>query len=106
MTPTPHFIPNFEVRSVLLLAALTVGGALAVHAQTSAATPSHNVAPRAAPKAQDITAAFNRADSNQDGKLTLQESVRFPAVEQRFEQIDSNKDKTVSREEFAAALKS
>jgi hypothetical protein len=105
MTSTSHFIPNFEIRSVLLLAALTVG-TLAAHAQTSGGAPVQTAAPRAAPTAQEIGAAFDRADTNQDGKLTRQESARFPAVEQRFEQIDSNKDQLVSREEFEAALKS
>lgn len=112
MTPTSYFIPNFEVRSVLLLAALTIGTAFAAHAQTGGAAPPAQAAPvqaaptRAAPTAQDINAAFDRADTNQDGKLTKQESARFPAVEQRFDQIDSNKDQAVSREEFMAALKS
>lgn len=106
MTPTSYFIPNFEVRSVLLLAALTIGTAFAAHAQTSGAAPAQTVPPRAAPTAQDINAAFDRADIDQDGKLTRQESARFPAVEQRFDQIDSNKDQAVSREEFLTALKS
>jgi hypothetical protein len=113
MTPTSYFIPNFEVRSVLLLAALTIGTAFAAHAQTGGAAPAPvqaaptQAAPtRAAPTAQDINAAFDRADINQDGKLTKQESARFPAVEQRFDQIDSNRDQAVSREEFMAALKS
>ena len=35
MTSNFHFIPNFELRSVTLLAALTVGAALASHAQTT-----------------------------------------------------------------------
>jgi len=106
MTSTSHFIPNFEIRSVLLLAALTVGTAFAAQAQTSGGAPAQTAAPRAAPTAQEIGAAFDRADTNQDGKLTRQESARFPAVEQRFDQIDSNKDQLVSREEFEAALKS
>ncbi|OOG41861.1 EF-hand domain-containing protein [Polaromonas sp. A23] len=107
MTPTSYFIPNFEIRSVLLLAALTIGTAFAAHAQTGGAAPPAQTSPtRAAPTAQDINAAFDRADTNQDGKLTKQESARFPAVEQRFEQIDSNKDQAVSREEFLLALKS
>jgi len=30
-----HFIPNFELRSITLLVALTVGAALSGHAQTT-----------------------------------------------------------------------
>ena len=109
MTSKFYFRPSFEVRSVLLLAALTVGGVLVAHGQTAAsgAAPAttQSATPRASPSQEEIGAAFARADSNQDGKLSRQEAVRFPAVEQRFDQIDSNQDKFVSREEFIKALK-
>ena len=117
MTSKFHFIPNFEVRSVTLLAALTVGTALVAHGQTTpsgAAPPpsaqsapaTQNTAPRASPSGQDVDAAFGRADANKDGKLSRLEAAHFPAVEQRFDQIDVNKDRFVSREEFQKALKS
>jgi hypothetical protein len=117
MTSAFHFIPNFEIRSVALLAALTVGAALGAHAQGAdsgglkaprgAGTPSAQSAPPSSgPTNQEVGAAFIRADANKDGKLSRQEAVRFPAVEQRFDQIDTNKDKLVSREEFEIALKS
>lgn len=118
MTSRFHFIPNFELRSVALLATLTVGAALTgVQAQTpgsgavkppaaKSAPATRDAAPQAAPAGQDTDAAFTRADANKDGKLSRQEAVRFPAVEQRFDQIDTNKDQFVSREEFEAAVKS
>jgi hypothetical protein len=62
--------------------------------------------PSSGPTNQEVGAAFIRADANKDGKLSRQEAVRFPAVEQRFDQIDTNKDQFVSREEFEIALKS
>lgn len=102
MTPTPYFIPNFEVRSVLLLAALTVGAGLAVRAQ---AVEPVNTPTRTATGAQEMDAAFKRADVNQDGRLSRQEAARFPVLEQRFDQIDTNRDQAVSREEFEEALK-
>ena len=102
MTPTPYFIPNFEVRSVLLLAALTVGTALATQAQTAA--PDHPPA-RAIPVAQQVEAAFQRADVNKDGRLSRQEAVRFPVIEQNFDQIDTDRDQVLSPAEFQAALK-
>ena len=109
MTTKFYFRPSFEVRSVLLLAALTVGGVLVAHSQgvTPGAAQAAGQSPtaRAAPSQDEIGAAFARADANQDGKLSRQEAVRFPAVEQRFDQIDSNQDKFVSREEFVKALK-
>lgn len=97
-----HSIPNFEMRSVLLLALLTLGSATAVRAQ---ATPGASIpANRATP--QDLEAAFQRADLNRDGKLTRQEAERFPAVAQRFEQIDSNRDSFISLDEFSRAANS
>ncbi|MEO8022185.1 EF-hand domain-containing protein [Polaromonas sp.] len=102
MTPTPYFIPNFEVRSVLLLAALTVGTALVTQAQTA----SPDTPPvRAIPVAQEVEAAFQRADVNKDGRLSRQEAARFPVIEQHFDQIDTNHDQMLSPEEFQAALK-
>ena len=117
MTSAFHFIPNFEIRSVALLAALTVGAALGAHAQGvdsgalktpgGAGTPAtQGTPPPSGPTNQEVGAAFLRADANKDGKLSRQEAVRFPAVEQRFDQIDTNKDQLVSREEFEIALKS
>lgn len=117
MTSKFHFIPNFELRSIALLTALTVGTALAAHAQATdsgtakppalqSAPATQGAAPKAAPTSQETDAAFTRADANKDGKLSRQEATRLPAVEQRFDQIDANKDKFVSREEFEAAIKS
>lgn len=102
MTPTPHFIPNFEVRSVLLLAALTVGTALVTQAQTAG---TDNPPVRAIPVAQEVEAAFQRADVNKDGRLSRQEAARFPVIEQNFDQIDTDRDQTISPAEFQAALK-
>jgi len=96
-----HSIPNFDMRSVLLLALLTLGTAAAVRAQTpGAAIPANRATP------QDLEAAFKRADANQDGKLSRQEAERFPAVAQRFEQIDSNRDTFISLDEFSQAANS
>ncbi|HYW55554.1 MAG TPA: EF-hand domain-containing protein [Polaromonas sp.] len=117
MTSKSHFIPNFELRSITLMAALTVGSALAAHAQSPDATGTKPATPMATPSTQSTPAAkatpaqttetiFVRADANKDGKLSKQEVARFPAIEQRFEEIDANKDQFVSREEFEAALKS
>jgi len=109
-----HSIPSFELRSVLLVAALAVGTVGAARAQTappspaSPGSPPSQVAPstavpqnRTTPK--DVEAAFNRADANKDGKLDRQESEHLPAVAQRFEQIDANHDTFISLAELTKA---
>ena len=100
-----HSIPNsltLDKRSVLLLALLTLGTAAAVRAQTA---PGTAIPPNRA-TSQDLEAAFKRADLNQDGKLSRQEAEFFPAVVQRFEQIDSNRDSFISLDEFSRAANS
>jgi Ca2+-binding EF-hand superfamily protein len=113
-----NLIAAFEVPSLLLMAALALGAGSAAHAQ--GATPStgatnnsaaSQMAPLAAAGAipankatrMDLDAAFNRADVNRDGQLSRTEAEHFPAVAQRFEQIDSNHDGFISREEFNQA---
>jgi hypothetical protein len=113
-------IPYFELCSVILLAAFVMGAASAAHAQgatpstsgvidTTQSAPSQmRVAADAAPArkvtSMDLDAAFNRADVDRDGQLSRTEAEHFPAVAQRFEQIDSNRDTFISREEFYKAV--
>lgn len=112
-----HFMPNFRVRSALLVPVFTLLAASAAPAQTSA-TPAYKLDGPAAPVAQsvaaapippnrstrhDIDAAFNRADANHDGKLSRQEIEHFPALAARFDQMDTNGDQFLSRDEFNRA---
>jgi hypothetical protein len=119
-----HSIPSFELRSVLLVAALAVGAVGAARAQTAPPSPASPTSPpsqmapsgtstggagaagavpqnRTTPK--DVEAAFNRADANKDGKLDRQEAEHLPAVAQRFEQIDANHDTFISLAELTKA---
>ncbi len=123
MTVKNHSIPNFgnfELRSVVLVAALAMGAADAARAQNSPPSPASPASP-SSPSAQlapsatataippnrvtrnDLEAAFNRADTNRDGKLDRQEAEHFPAVAQRFELIDTDHDTFISRSEFSKA---
>lgn len=95
-----YFIPNFEAASVVLVAALALGAAVA-HAQ-STATPMA-APPKPGASAKDIDAAFVKADANKDGKLDKAESQTMPAVAERFDQLDANTDGFLSRDEFAKA---
>lgn len=100
-----HAIFNFQLCSVIVLAAFAMGAASLTHAQ--GATPSAGGAvPANKVTSQDLDAAFNRADADRDGKLSRAEAEHFPAVAQRFEQIDGNRDSFISREEFYKAATS
>lgn len=100
-----------------LAAALWLAAAGASHAQTTA--PSSPAMPPAAANAPatggsaaaprqltstEVNAAFDRADENHDARLTRTEAERFPEVAKRFEQIDTNRDTFISREEFSKAV--
>ncbi len=121
----PDFIPNFEMRSLLLIATFAASVAGGACAQTSAKFGLKNpvtvsaaadrgerpadggvqaaqVNTRAASRNAD--AAFDRADTNRDGRLDRKEAEHFPALSQRFDSIDTNQDSFISREEFNQAV--
>lgn len=109
-----HSIPGFELRSVLLIAALAAGAVGAARAQAAPpaaaspnSPPSQVEAPAAVPQnrttTKDVEAAFSRADANKDGKLDRQEAEHLPAVAQRFDQIDTNHDSFISLAELTKA---
>ena len=107
---------HFDARSVLLFTALVFGSAAALHAQTPAnhqpqlgfgpAPSSTQAASSAAPQngamglATKADAAFAKADTNQDGKLSATEAATLPAIGNHFAQIDRDHDGFLSPEEF------
>ncbi|MDR0226540.1 MAG: EF-hand domain-containing protein [Burkholderiaceae bacterium] len=117
MTYQLRKISGFELRSVMLFAALSLGGAAAM-AQAPSQTPQApqatfgggsaagvQAAPApAAAGANDVQAAFDRADTNKDGKLSKKEAEALPAVSSNFAQIDADKNGSLSREEFSKAV--
>ncbi|MFC5521885.1 EF-hand domain-containing protein [Polaromonas jejuensis] len=118
MTVKKHSIPNLEVRSAVLFAALVVaGGIMSARAQTPAtatASPPRPAAqltsagttdaiPHNRTTAKDLDAAFDRADTNHDGKLSRQEAEHFPALAPHFDEFDTNHKGFLSREDFHRA---
>lgn len=107
---------RFDTRSVMLFAAISLGsaGALQAQGQTSSPSPqfgpSEKSAPQAAPKFSSgpgsnssplaSTAAFDRADANKDGQLSAKEAGKLPAIGQRFKELDTDQNGTLSRNEF------
>lgn len=103
--PRQHFIPNFELRSVMLLSALVFGTGSSAYAQSTAApmAGSDRGSTATSATARDLDAAFAKADTNKDGKLDKKEAQMMPALAERFEQLDANTDGFISREEFGKA---
>ena len=126
----------FDARSVMLFAALSLGGIGALQAQTSSST-SPNFPPRFGPAAQSTpqsmsspaaatpavapsigpstapvttstaaSAAFDRADTNKDGQLSPQEAAQLPAIGQRFKELDTDQSGSLSRAEFEKGAQS
>lgn len=95
-------LPNFEACSVALFAACAIGTAGGAHAQTPTNTSTST---SSSGRSRVGDTAFARADSNKDGKLSPEEARLLPAIFERFEQIDVDKDRFLSRAEFEEALK-
>lgn len=98
---------RFDTRSVLLFAALALGGMGALQAQT-AAPPApgggFSSGPQTSQQATPASSAFDRADTNKDGQLNAQEAARLPAISQRFKEFDTDGNGTLSRAEFDKAV--
>ncbi len=94
---------KFNTMSIAIISAAAMYMPMA-YAQTTA--PSAPSAPAAAsPDTAKYMEAFARADKNADGKLSKEEAENLPAIAQRFDQIDSDKDGSISQAEYLAALK-
>lgn len=116
-TQRRHF--PFDARSVMLFAAIAVGGT-AAQAQTSSPTTAaqsrYQVGPGPSSPSQatfgggstqqTLDGAFDRADANQDDKLSAAEAAALPAIGNRFKALDRDQDGVLSRTEFAAGARS
>ena len=102
---------SFDTRSVMLFAALSLGGVGALQAQTSSpgktASPSevpYSYGPGTGNPSKAATTAFQRADADKDGKLSEKEAAQLPAISQRFKDLDADHNGTLSPTEFEKGL--
>jgi Ca2+-binding EF-hand superfamily protein len=92
MTPKSAYSRNSLV--------LALWAAICMSASAQASAPPSAVRTSATERAA-IEAAFARADTNNDGKLSREEAQRFPAIFLKFDELDRDKDGFLSLEEFA-----
>lgn len=78
---------------------------LAIIASAALCSPSFAQTTAPATDTARYMEAFERSDKNGDGKLSKEEAESLPAIAQRFEQIDVDKDGMISKAEYLDALK-
>ena len=129
MKTTRKRIFPFEASSVLLFAALSIGSVTALHAQTTqvqraqpavspaatapAAPSKFIIGPGAAVEDSKATAAptpanqqaFDKADTDHNGKLSRKEAAAHGLSGNKFQQWDKSQNGSLSREEFDQAGK-
>lgn len=93
---------RFNALSVAIISAAALYMPMA-YAQTTA--PSQPASAAGDSDTARYMEAFVRSDKNGDGKLSKEEAVSLPAIAQRFDQIDADKDGSISQAEYLAALK-
>lgn len=54
---------------------------------------------------KEVAAAFTKSDVNKDGKLDKTEAEGIPGLVARFDQIDTDGDKLISKAELDKAMK-
>jgi hypothetical protein len=57
------------------------------------------------PAPPDVSAIFDKLDTDHDGKLTREEAQAHPTVLAHFDDADANHDGVVTKEEFMAAFR-
>lgn len=89
-----------NARRVLLVSAASF--ALVAQAQNSPSTTTSPAEQKPAAKQPSAAqSAFQRADSNKDGRLTQEEAAHMPAIAAKFAELDGDKDGNLSVSEFA-----
>lgn len=72
-------------------------------AQTASPTPTPTQTPTPGTSQQTLDPALKRADANGDNKLSKAEAARMPAIAAKFDELDKDKDGSLSPQELMAA---
>jgi hypothetical protein len=89
-------IAEFESRSVMLFAVITLGAAGTAWAQSTAAPMGSD---------KEHRALFAQADKDGNQSLNKDEAKAIPGLAEQFAKVDTNGDGAVSEDEFMAAMK-
>lgn len=93
------------VPSIRQAARDVVAVTLASFTVAACAQPASPPAPPPSGERVTAEAAFARADTNGDLRLSRGEAARYPAIAQRFDEFDTDRDGLLTPDEFAKALK-
>jgi hypothetical protein len=101
-----HQLPLFprHGRHLLAVSLVATGALLAASQALAQMAPTPEPAKVAPAVPENVAAAFKRADTNADGKLSKEEAAAMPAVAAKFDEADKDKDGFLSLAEFAAAM--
>jgi len=94
----PQIIDRARQIIAVTLASLALASGAQAQGAPRPAPPASVQTPDPEPTAAE--AAFRRADTNKDGRLSREEAAALPAILARFDELDANKDGFLSLEEF------
>jgi ABC-type transporter MlaC component len=94
----PLMLQRAQRVAAVTLASMALGAPALSQAQAAAPTAQQQAGDKPA------SDAFKRVDANQDGKLSKEEASRMPAVAAKFDELDKDKDASLSLAEFIAVL--
>jgi hypothetical protein len=96
---------NAASMAIVTMAALHISPVRAQVSTPASKAPTTVAAAPPNPEIARYLEAFERSDKNGDGKLSPAEAEHLPAIAQRFELIDTDRDGFISKTEYLEALK-
>lgn len=102
-----HLIVSAAAFSILATtsALWAQSGSMAAPAYPNMGASANNSQQAKSLSAEELVAAFTKADVNKDGKLSRAEAENVPGLAAKFDQIDANGDQFVSKVEFENAIR-